>query len=303
VSFKQAGIKIASRFVSKSAAAVTSVLVLSGCSGPDVVNSLVPDAGYTVIKDLAFGEGPRRTMDLYVPTGAKDGTPTVIFFYGGSWKDGSKDDYKFTGQALASRGYQVAVPDYRLYPEVTFPDFLEDSAASVAWTLENAGGHGVVPGPVYLAGHSAGAYNAVMLTIDDRWLGTHDRRPCEAIAGTVGLAGPYDFLPLQSDSLRAIFGPKDKRERTQPINYVNGNSPPLLLASGLDDSTVSPRNSRLMAKKMQQKGGSAVTRYYGDIGHIWLVASLAAPFRHLAPVLDDMYGFFQQHPKPRGCNG
>ena len=159
------------------------------------------------------------------------------------------------------------------------------------------------PGTVYLAGHSAGAYNAVMMTIDDRWLRTHDLHPCEAIVGKVGLAWPYDFLPLQSASLRAIFGPKHQRERAQPINSVNGNVPPLMLASGLDDSTVFPQNSRRLAQKTQQMGGSAVTRFYDDIGHIWLVATLALLFRHLAPVQGNMDGFFKQHPQPRGCNG
>jgi acetyl esterase/lipase len=278
-------------------------MVLAGCSGPDVVNALVSDAGYTIVKDLAYGEGSRRTLDLYVPSGAKDGMPTVIFFYGGSWKDGSKDDYNFVGQALASRGYQVAVPDYRLYPEVRFPAFLEDSAAAVAWARTNLGVHGATPGPIYLAGHSAGAYNAVMLTLDDRWLGAHNLRPCDAIAGAAGLAGPYDFLPLKSSSLKSIFGPKDQRQRTQPINYVDGKAPPMLLASGLDDGTVYPRNSRRLAAKVQANGGSAETAYYEDIGHIWLVGSLASPFRHLAPVLDDMDGFFKRHPTPRGCNG
>lgn len=289
--------------VSKGAAAVAALLALAGCSGPDIVNSLVSDAGYTIVKDLAYGEGSRHKLDLYVPSGAKDGAPTVIFFYGGSWKDGSKDDYKFTGQALASRGYQVAVPDYRLYPEVRFPEFLKDSAAAVAWAKRSLGQHGVAPGPIYLAGHSAGAYNAVMLTLDDRWLGAHNLRPCAAIAGTVGLAGPYDFLPLKSTSLQAIFGPEDQRERTQPINYVDGAAPPILLASGLDDGTVYPRNSRRLAAKVQAKGGTAETKFYKDIGHIWLIGALASPFRHVAPVLDDMDAFFIARPAPRGCNG
>lgn len=283
--------------------AAVATLALAGCSGSDVVNVLVSDAGYRVVEDIPYGDGPRGTMDLYVPDGATDGAPTVIFFYGGSWKEGAKADYKFAGQALASRGYQVAVPDYRLYPEVRYPAFLEDSAAAVAFALTNLGRHGVQPGPVYLAGHSAGAYNAVMIALDDRWLGAHNIRPCAAIAGVIGLAGPYDFLPLQSASLKAIFGPQSTRERTQPINYVTGHSPPMLLASGLDDSTVYPRNSRRLAAKVTEKGGSVVTKFYEGISHIWLVAALASPFRHKAAVLDDMDEFFKRHPIPGGCNG
>lgn len=295
---KQIGIKTKSLAVVAAAFA----LGLAGCSGPDVVNALVADTGYQVVKDVSYGDGSRRTMDLYVPSGAKDGAPTIIFFYGGSWKDGAKADYKFVGEALASRGYQVVVPDYRLYPEVRYPAFLEDSAAAVAFVLRDMGQHGAEPGPVYLAGHSAGAYNAVMMALDDRWLGAHDLRPCAAIAGVAGLAGPYDFLPLKSASLKAIFGPKSKRARTQPINYVSESSPPMLLASGLDDSTVSSRNSRRLAAAVRKQGGVVETKFYDDIGHIWLVAALAGPFRHIAPMLDDMDAFFKSHSKAGSCN-
>ena len=62
----------------------------------------------------------------------------VVFFYGGSWNHGERHDYRFVGEALAARGIVTVIPDYRLYPQVRYPDFLKDNAAAVAWALRQA---------------------------------------------------------------------------------------------------------------------------------------------------------------------
>lgn len=145
--------------------------VLPGCSVSSAINAFVPSSGYRVVPDIPYGEGQRRTLDVYVPDGADGGTPMLVFFYGGSWDSGEKEAYRFAGQAFASRGYVTAIPDYRIYPEVRFPDFLKDASAAVAWAVTHGGEYGAAPGPVFLAGHSAGAHIAAMLTLDRQWLG------------------------------------------------------------------------------------------------------------------------------------
>lgn len=270
-------------------------LALAGCSGTDVLNAFSSETGFRTTKDIAYGDGDRHKLDLYVPDSIPAGTPapTIVYFYGGSWQTGSKQDYLFLAAAFAKRGYQVAIPDYRLYPEVRYPAFLEDAAAAVAWVAKHAGEAGRPAGPIFLLGHSAGAYNGAMLSLDPRWLAAAGVDRSETIAGFAGLAGPYDFLPLIDTNLKTIFGPKDERPRTQPIAYVTADAPPMWLGTGDDDVTVLPKNSRNLAARLRQAGVRVEAPKYRRVGHLMIVAALAPPFRFLAPALEDVDRFFK----------
>lgn len=87
------------------------------------------------------------------------------------------------------------IPDYRLYPETTYPGFMDDAAAAVVWARAHAAEFGADPQRIFLMGHSAGAHIAMLLTTDRHYLAQHGVDP-HALAGAIGLAGPYDFLPL-----------------------------------------------------------------------------------------------------------
>ena len=194
-------------------------LMLAACSPLPLLNSLVPSKTYQATRDIAYGAGPRRQLDVYVPAGlAPDAkVPVVVFFYGGNWDAGKRGDYLFAGEAFASQGFVAVVADYRIYPEVKYPAFIEDSAAAFAWTLNNIARFGGDPRQIYVAGHSAGAYNAAMLAFDPEYLKAAGVEP-RAVKGFIGLAGPYDFLPLHSAELQAIFGGPDTSPLTQPID-------------------------------------------------------------------------------------
>ena len=277
-------------------AACSAGLPLAGCSATDVVNVLVPGKGYVEKAGLSYGDGPRQKLDVYVPAAAAKPAPVVIFFYGGGWTAGDKDMYLFAGQAFASRGFVTVIPDYRLYPEVSYPAFLQDAAAAVRWTVDHIAGQGGDPRRIYLVGHSAGAYIAAMLTLDRRWLGAVGLDPRRQIRAMVGLAGPYDFLPLDTDQLKAIFGPPDQWPSTQPINHVEGDGPPMLLVAGAEDDVVRPANVAHLAGRIRAKGGLVEEKYYYGIGHMKLVGALAAPLRFVAPVLDDTADFMNDNP-------
>ncbi|HEX8261430.1 MAG TPA: alpha/beta hydrolase, partial [Allosphingosinicella sp.] len=213
--------------------------------------------------------------------------PVIVYFYGGSWNSGRRQGYAFAGRALAARGFVVVVPDHRLVPEARYPEFLRDCAAAVRWARRHASRFGGDGGRIVLVGHSAGAYNAAMLALDPSLLGP-DRA---AIRGFAGLAGPYDFLPLDDPSTIAAFGKWPRPAETQPVRHAGPGAPPALLLHGADDVRVKPRNSRILAERLAAAGGDARLTLYPRLGHVAILTALAVPFRGRAPVLADVAGF------------
>jgi acetyl esterase/lipase len=253
-------------------------------------NALMPKdrASARMAKDVAYGAGDRLKLDVYAPrSAAARPRPVILFIYGGSWNSGRRQGYAFAARALAARGFVVAVPDYRLVPEAAYPDFLRDCADAFRWARRNAAAYGGDGERIVLVGHSAGAYNAAMLTLDPSLLGA-DRK---AVRGFAGLAGPYDFLPLDDDSTIAAFGAWPRPVETQPISHAAPGAPPALLLHGEDDSRVKPRNSRKLAQLLQAAGSEVRLKLYPGLGHVGILTALAVPFRRQAPVLDDLVDF------------
>ena len=265
-------------------------------SGMGLVNAAAVGRNVTVTRDIRFADGRRGLLDVYAPTQTEatkhlHDAPLVVFFYGGGWEDGAKADYRFAAMALAKRGIVTIVPDYRLYPDVRFPDFIHDGAKAVRWARRNAAEFGADAGLIFLIGHSAGAYIATMLALDETKL---DAESLAALAGVVGLAGPYDFLPLQSDVLKRIFAPAGgDLSSSQPIFYARGDAAPMLLISGLADKTVKPENSRRLAARINALGGKAETRFYKRIDHTIVMGAFSPLIRPLAPSLNDTLGFIE----------
>lgn len=267
-----------------------AALAIGACSPLMIFDTLVPKdpAVQVVVKSACFGHDPRQKLDVYRPR--KRGhseLPIIVFIYGGSWNSGSKDGYTFVGRALAAKGFVVAIPDYRLVPKVRFPAFLEDNAAAVKWIVAHARSIGGDPDRIVLAGHSAGAYNAAMIALDPRWLGDDRRR----VRGLIGLAGPYDFLPLKGKVVETAFAGTVDQASTQPVNFVHRGDPPAFLATGDQDDFVQPRNSDALAAKYRAAGITVDRRTYRNVGHIGLLTAIARPLRGRARVLDDMSDF------------
>ncbi|ACK50966.1 esterase/lipase/thioesterase family protein [Methylocella silvestris BL2] len=250
-----------------------------------------------VALDVAYGVEPRHRLDVYAPAAASS-APVVIFLHGGGWETGAKEDDRFVMGGLVGRGFVAITLNYGLYPAVRYPVFLEDAAMAVAWAKDHARGFGGDPARVVLLGHSAGAYIAAMLSLDVRWLGGVGLDPASDIAAAIGLAGPYDFLPLRSPSLKAIFGPPESWPQTQPMAYVTGKRPFMLLATGDNDDAVDPANTSRLVNKIRQSGGGVQTIVYPGLSHRGILAALAWPLRFLAPVLDDIAGFVARRCPP-----
>lgn len=268
--------------------------LLGGCAPSlGTFDRLAPhDAGAErVLADAAYGAGPRQKLDIYAPEGARGPLPVLVFFYGGSWRSGSKREYSFIGDAFASRGFVTVIPDYRIAPDV-FPSFLEDGAAAIAWVQQNIAAHGGDPNRIVVVGHSAGAYITMMLALDAHYL--RDAGVTIPLRGAAGLAGPYDFLPFDVDATRDAFGAAVDPQATQPIRYARGDAPPLWLAWGEKDETVGRRNIENLSAAQRSAGGAVETKFYADLGHVGILLALSRPFRGRAPVLDDVISFAER---------
>ncbi|HZA96904.1 MAG TPA: alpha/beta hydrolase [Burkholderiaceae bacterium] len=279
-----------------------TAIALAGCMPLSAFNALVESDSHEM-RTSAYGAGSRQGLDVYVPVETPErvrpvqGWPLVVFFYGGSWKHGQRADYRFVGEALAARGIVAVIPDYRLYPEVRYPEFLKDNAAATAWSMREATRFGADPRRVFVMGHSAGGYNAAMVALDARWLGAESVAPTQ-LAGWIGLAGPYEFLPIENPEVKPVFLHPETPLESEPIRHVSASVPRTFLAAAPDDDLVNPeRNTKQLASKLQKTGIPVTLQIYPNASHTTLIGAFAFPLRFLAPVLDDVVEFVKASPK------
>jgi acetyl esterase/lipase len=266
--------------------------LLTGCQAAlfGAVNATVGHTDVVVQRDVVFDAEHALALDVYRPRDAAH-APVVVFFYGGSWKSGKRQWYRWVGQALAQRGLVVVIPDYRKWPRVRLDGFMGDAARAVAWTHAHAGEYGGDSAQLFLMGHSAGAHMAALLATDDTWLAAQGMRPAQ-LAGVIGVAGPYDFLPLHDADDIDMFGATHAAQlRSQPVHYVDGDEPPMWLLQGATDRVVEPRNATALAQALRRHGDAVELRMYPGIGHNAILFAMSRPFRSKAPVLDDTLRF------------
>jgi acetyl esterase/lipase len=265
----------------------------SACSPVKLLNSMIPTDSYSIKENIAYGELNRQKLDIYIPKKKGDKPlPVVLFYYGGGWDSGEKENYLFVAEAFTSKGYLTVIPDYRVFPDVKFPEFMRDPVSAGQWVKQYIASYGGDSDNIFVVGHSAGAHIGMMLNLNKDYLASADLKP-DQFRAFIGLAGPYDFLPLQSKRLKDIFGPEETRWQSQPINFVTGDNQPTLLLVGLEDDTVWPKNSINLANAIHVKKGQVKVLKYPSYGHVDMVAKLAKPFRGSSTLLDDMVHFMQ----------
>ena len=270
---------------------VTSLL--AACSPFPVLNGFGSDGTYRKLSTLRYGNETRQQLDVYEPVVARNGI-VVVFFYGGGWRTGARDEYRFVAQTLTRYGTTVVIPDYRTYPAGVFPDFMHDAATTVAWTHKNIAQYGGDPKKIYLVGHSAGAHIATLLALDKQYL-VAQGLGTDILAGVVGLATPANFAATLEAKYRPAFGNQTELERAQPIRYARGDAPPLLLLHGANDSVVLPHNSLALAERITALSGQARAQIYPDKGHPGLLLFFSPLFGGSA-ILDDTLDFIGLKP-------
>lgn len=268
-------------------------LALAACSGAAVLNTITPSNGYKQTKSIAYGQNSRQKIDIYTPKKNLKNGPVIVFIHGGGWNSGNKNMYKFIGDAFASQGYITAIPSYRLFPEVKYPDFVTDSAKAVAFVSRK-----YPKRPIILIGHSAGAYNAIMLASDANWLKRENVEVCKTVSGVIGLAGPYGALPVKEEPYLSIF-PEKLVGQDAPMSHIGGDEPPMFLAIGDQDKTVSNKHSSALAAKIKAIGGEAKYKLYPGLSHVDMVKVLSRYFDGKSALKTDILAFVDAHSAPR----
>ena len=277
------------------------LLSLSGCtdSGLFFVNRLASLSDYSTVENISYGQDTLQSLSVYrpdplPPQQVKTRPSTIIFFYGGCWggcQTRNKEAFLFVAEAITSRGHLAVLVDYRRHPAVQFPDIIDDARRAVEWVHLHIAQYGGDPQRLFLMGHSAGAQLGAMLTLDETYLTPSTYR---GIRGFIGLAGPYDFLPFTEPYQKIVFGPESRYAASQPINFVDGTEPPLLLLYGNDDTTVKSKNMTNLARKVRDRGGMVTTHVYEGIDHADLLAALSIPLRSTTPIYEDIFQFVKQ---------
>lgn len=293
--------------IAKLSAALCALL-LAACSPTSALNTVVPSGSYHKVDDIAYGEHARQTMDVYLPSDGPLKQAVMVFVYGGSWEDGDKQDFEFIGQAFARLGYVTVVPNYRVYPDVEFPDFIHDIAKALAILpeqferadiLQHLPEQQCVSGrQVILAGHSAGAHTAALIATDPQYL-AEQQAEVELLA-LIGLAGPYD-LPLEHERVKDKFT-RVEGDEANPIALATSDTPPTLLIHGESDSVAKPEHAERFATTLRELGVEATLHVYPRRRHVDLVASLASPLRFWTPAYGDIQDFLESQGLDRTCD-
>lgn len=268
----------------------SAIITLAAKIPAFLLNTITPSSSFTKSKGEAFGSGIRDTLDIYRAKKPKPDAPVLIFIHGGAWDRGSKDIYKFLAEGFTKSGYDIVLPNYRLYPDAIFPNFLEDNAKAVAFTAETFPGR-----PIVLMGHSAGAYNVLLLALQDKFLEKFDVDLCQKIMGVIALSAPVGVIPLEGERLLEIFPDRHAGE-DGILNIVSAPTPPLFLGHGEDDTTVFPINSTLLGEKVIARGGKAQVMIYSGLNHIGPAKVLSRFYENTSPLKSDILNFLESLP-------
>lgn len=287
--------------------ALLTTLLLTGCRATLFagLNATDRHRGIEQQRGIVFDAADGLALDVYLPerparaplAHSSAHSPVVVFFYGGDWTHGKRQWYRFVGTALAAEGIIVVIPDYRKYPQVKMDGFMRDGARAIGWAHKHAAELGGDPRSLFVMGHSAGGQIAALLATDPEWLAPYGMQP-RSLAGFIGLAGVYDFMPIpafEKDMLGTFGRTPDEQARAQPVRFVSGHEPPMLLLQGTGDHEVDPSNARSLDQAMLAQREDVTLRLYPGIGHSPLLFAMSRPLRDHAPTLADILDFIHAH--------
>ena len=267
------------------------VLILAACAPVTFLNGITPSGSFSKAKNISYGELDRQALDIYKADKPRANTPVIVFIHGGSWSEGNKDIYKFLAEGFTSEGFDIVVPNYRLYPEAVYPQMIEDTAKAIAYASQKYADR-----PLILMGHSAGGYNVLMASLNKDYLTAEGVSVCQRISGIVSLAAPVGVEPLVREPYITIFPDRFQKDDA-PIAYTDQPSPAVLVIHGTEDTTVNPKNAKDLAAKIQSRGGQTVLKVYEGLDHTDAVKLLSRHFDDDAPLKSDIISFVNSLPR------
>ncbi|SMX25588.1 alpha/beta hydrolase [Boseongicola aestuarii] len=259
---------------------IISVALLLGAG-----SAIAEEAEISIDQDIRYGVHERQIMDVYWPEAVTDKTPILIFLFGGGFSMGSKEQARLIGKSFAKSGIIVAAPNYRLYPNAVFPDFVDDAAKAVAHAWSNFRTSAGKPRPILLSGWSAGAYISALVAYDERYL-VAQGTPASAINGFIGLAGPYWGGLCAGQPCPHIF--IEGTETDWPAaKFVDSDDPPMLLVQGERDNYVDIGNLVALSDAGSEAGVDVFTKVVEKRYHKHVMWDMGEPGTEVRKVVDD----------------
>jgi acetyl esterase/lipase len=225
---------------------------------------LLTDVAYKQGHALTDYEKDRCKLDAYLPREGQ-GFAMLVWFHGGGLKNGDKDGRKVAGDAvktakiarsLAAAGIAVVAPNYRFSPKVTFPAYIEDAAAAVAWARKHIAGYGGDPSRIFIGGHSAGGYLALMLGMDAHYLGDVGVKLSD-IAGLIPVSG-QTMTHYTVREERGIGKFAVTADDAAPVHFARADTPPFLVLYADHDMAARAEENAFFVALMKGAGNKRV---------------------------------------------
>ncbi|NAS29937.1 alpha/beta hydrolase fold domain-containing protein [Flavobacteriaceae bacterium R38] len=236
------------------------------------------DTKVNITKNVDYLEGQdysknKDKLDIYMPAGAKN-APVIFFLHGGGLLQGSKNQGEYIANRFVKEGYGVVSANYRLSPDVMHPAHTEDASAAYAWVIKNIKKYGGNPSKVYISGHSAGAYLAVLIALDDTYLAAHQLTP-DVIAGTIAIS-PFLYVEeTAKDRPKTVWGNNPKNWLKASVTpYTEKGKKPMLCIYADGDAGWRKNQNERFGKTMRKLGNKVQVNEVPNRNHTSLISSI-----------------------------
>lgn len=227
--------------------------------------------------DLAYGTHIRERLDLF--SCGRPGAPLHVFIHGGYWQAMDKEHFSYVATGLMPHGFDVAILDYALAPEVTVADIVKECRTALAWLWQNATEFGYNRENMTVSGHSAGGHLTAMLLLTD-WPAVNDALPVQLLRGGLAISGLYDLEPIRLSYLNDVLGLDSSSARAaSPLHQLDAmrDPPPLMAAVGGDETPEFHRQQADFLAAWQARGWTATAVEMPRTHHFSVVDGLADP--------------------------